>query len=127
MDTALISPPYFIRDVEGRAHTIENLSIPVSVVATHFFGYLNNLPEVVALHNIADSSTHVILKVEDIPSIKQRLVKYDDQSRIPNVHAVSMVAVAVPTTLERVTFSAKNIETGEMLTATSHGSHNPHN
>lgn len=119
-----ISPPYFIRDTEGQAHTIDNLSIPVSVVATHFFGHLNDLPEVMALHNLADSSTHVILKAEDIPSIKQRLIKFNDRAQIPNVQAVSVVTVTVPTTFESVTFSVKNRTTGEMLAATSNGPFN---
>jgi hypothetical protein len=74
-----------------------------------------------ALHDLAESETQIILKAEDIPSIKQRLVKYNDRTQIPNVDAISVVTVTVPTIISSATFSATNPVTGEELAATFNG------
>ena len=116
-----IPAPHFIRDASRGMHTIEGLEFSVTVNASHFFGHINDLPEVVALHNQAEGSTHVILKSEDIPNFKQRLVQYSDLSQIPRVNPVSLVSVMIPTVAPSSTFSAKNVATGERLTITSDG------
>lgn len=113
----IIQPPYYIRDVSGKQHFFEQLEFPIYLTVTHYFGYMNDLPEAYALHNQAEGSTHVFLKAEDFPNAKQRLAKYSDPKMIPKVNAIYFSLIAIPT-FESTTFTFSNLHTGEKFTLT---------
>lgn len=111
-----ILQPFFIRDTSGEAHIIEGFLTTISITVSHFFGHLNDLPEVTAMHDFSDSSTCVFLKSEDIPGFKQRLAQYKDRTQIPCIGpVVSLVTVAIPEILSSL-FIAENSETGQVFT-----------
>lgn len=114
----LIQPPYFIRDINGKAHFFKEIEFPITLTVTHYFGHINDLPEAYALHNQAEGSTHVFIKTEDIPNAKQRLAQYRDPALIPRVNAVSIVSIAIPT-IESSTCTFKNVDSGETFTISS--------
>lgn len=91
-----ISPPFSIQALNGNTYEIENLKYSVSVSASHYFGYLNDLPQAVAMCDLSEMKTDVVLKTEDIPDIKQQLVRYSSRTEIPNVNAISIISLKLP-------------------------------
>ena len=121
---ASLVAPFEIKDVTGATHEIDDLEFSISVTALHYFGYINDLPQAVALHNHTDNATSIFLKAEDLPLHKSLLLPYDSLEQIPKMNPMHLVSVTIPTVASSTTFGATNNATGERLNiASSSGGH----
>ncbi len=108
-----LSAPFSIMSLKGEELALENPRFVVTIVASHYFGYLNDLPDAVAMHDLSNLATHVILKLEDFPRIKDSLLPYK-KADIPQVAAIALAVISVPTVVHgNMTLRWKNTNTGE--------------
>jgi hypothetical protein len=92
-----LKPPYFIRDVEGRAWEFEHLTLTYEVEERHFFGYLSEVDDVIHLWDEVEKKSSVFLPAEivafDYPS---RFAQFSRVEDLPVKPKLSFPAVVLP-------------------------------
>jgi hypothetical protein len=90
-----LTPPFNIVDTEGRSVSVTNIEIIARFQVRYFFGHLNDLPDISALHNIESEETTFIFDIEDVPKILPALHEYRTADALPKIEGLTLNLVSV--------------------------------
>jgi Restriction endonuclease len=85
---------------DGEPITAFDISLAVHYTIRHYFGYLSELPNIAALHNIELNEAELFIKTEDIPNMHTYLTEYWRYVDIPNMSNLRLISVSVPTVID---------------------------
>lgn len=91
-----ISPPYTIRDTCDRTVSITELSLTAKFGVRYYFGHINDIPGISAIHEMDTNSTTFLLRESDVPKIIPSLTEFRSPEEIPPIYklTISLIATA---------------------------------
>jgi hypothetical protein len=98
-----LGPPWFIRDVTGKAWSSDELTIDYGVAEDFYFGYLSDLDKVLYLHDVTTSGSNARFLVPAeklLLDYQDRFVKYSSTKQIPVEPRIRADVVLAPTELD---------------------------
>ena len=107
-----IEPPYTNQAVQyddGEPITGSDISLKVKFTIRHFFGYLSDIPNIAALHNIELNEAELFIKTEEIPNIHTYLTEYRRYEDIPNMSNLRLTSISVPTVIDSGRLEIKRV------------------
>ncbi|ESS71808.1 restriction endonuclease [Methyloglobulus morosus KoM1] len=107
-----IETPYTNRALkydDGEPITGFDFSLKIKFTIRHFFGYLSDLPNIAALHNIELNEAELFIKTEDIPNMHTYLTEYKKYEDIPNMSNLRLISVSVPTVIDSGRLEIKRV------------------
>lgn len=107
-----IDPPYTnqaIRYDYGEPITAFNISLAAKFTIRHFFGYLSDLPNIAALHNIELNEAELFIKTEEIPNMHTYLTEYRRYEDIPTLSNMRLISVSIPTVVDSGRLKIKRV------------------
>ncbi len=94
---------------DGEPITASDISLGVKFTIRHYFGYLSELPNIAALHNIELNEAELFIKTEDIPNMHTYLTEYWRYEDIPDMSNLRLISVSVPTVIDSGRLEIKRV------------------
>ncbi len=95
--------------VDGEPIAASNISLAVKFTIRHYFGYLSDLPDIAALHNIELNEAELFIKTEEIPNMHTYLAEYWRYEDIPDISNLRLISVSVPTVIDSGRLEIKSV------------------
>jgi hypothetical protein len=90
-----ISPPYTIRDKFDQTVSITELSLTAKLGVRYYFGHINSIPGISAIHEMDTNSTTLLFRESDAPKIIPSLTEYRSPEEIPPIYKLTINLIRV--------------------------------
>ncbi|PWF62397.1 hypothetical protein CBX96_16220 [Shewanella sp. BC20] len=90
-----ITPPFYIRDINGNKKSVDNFLINYEIKKKYYFGYLNEQNDVTALRDVIEGGINIVFKTDFIIDYKNTL-KRIKKEEIPSVGEINIACITQP-------------------------------
>lgn len=99
-----MSPPYTIRNSSGVTFSLDGVTCNADFEVRRFFGYIDEVPEILCHQEIQSNLIRIILRAEEFPRIIERLTAFKPTEKHvnPTLQVLLMVLPVVDMTSSRV-------------------------
>lgn len=90
-----IAPPFYVRDTEGKAVKVENISINAKFLVRYYFGHLEDVPGLSAMHELQTGKTTLFLGQNEVPNLLSTLTEFRHPHSIPKIYRLTINVIHV--------------------------------